>query len=270
MRNSVLVLIFGHRRVMRIACVAGLIVTFRGQTAPTPPPQTQSQKMQAFPFPEKLTYRIEWRLVTAGTAELEFMHSSSNNWGINLDLQSEGVVTRLYRVLDKYRVTSNSQFCAASASLDAQEGKRHNLTQLNFDNLAHKVHYELHDLVKNVRENKELPIEPCTHEVAGALASLGKLNLEPGKSITLPVTNGKKMVSVRVEAQAREGVIVDGKTYQTVRYEAFLFDNVLYKRKGRLFLWISDDPDRTPVQFRIQLGFPVGTISLQLEKQQKL
>ena len=270
MRNSGLVLISGHGRFMRLACAAGLLVFFRGQIAPAPPPQTQSHNIEAFPFPEKLTYRVEWRMVTAGTVELQFLRPNPNNWGINLDLQSEGVVTRLYRVLDKYRVTSNSQFCASSATLDAQEGKRHNLTQLNFDNQAHKVHYEGHDLVKDIQETKELPIEPCTHEVAGALALLGKLNLAPGKSIALPVTNGKKMVSARVEAQARESVVVDGKTYQTVRYEAFLFDNVLYKRKGRLFLWISDDPDRTPVQFRIQLGFPVGTISLQLQKQQKL
>jgi Protein of unknown function (DUF3108) len=225
---------------------------------------------ETFPFPQKLSYRVEWRMVTAGSAELEFTRSGANNWGINLDLESAGIVTRLYRVSDKYRVTSNDRFCGASATLDAQEGKRHNLTQLSFDNVAHKVLYDQHDLIKDLREKKELPIEPCTHEVAGALASLGQLNLQPGSSVTVPITNGKKMVNARVDAQAKETIHVDGKPYQTIRYEAFLFDNVLYKRKGRLFLWITDDAERTPVQFRIQLGFPIGTISLELEKQQKL
>jgi Protein of unknown function (DUF3108) len=96
------------------------------------------------------------------------------------------------------------------------------------------------------------------------------MNLEPGKSGTLPVTDGKKMVNARIDAQSRENITVGGKTYRTVRYEAFLFDNVLYKRKGRLFIWFTDDADRTPVQFRFQLGFPIGTISLQLDKQEKL
>jgi hypothetical protein len=45
---------------------------------------------------------------------------------------------------------------------------------------------------------------------------------------------------------------------------------VLYKRKGRLFIWLTDDADRTPVQLRFQLGFPIGTISLALDKQQKM
>ena len=86
----------------------------------------------------------------------------------------------------------------------------------------------------------------------------------------MPVRNGKKLVQAKVEAQAKENINIDGKNYPTVRYEAFLFDNVLYKRKGRLFIWLTDDPERTPVQFRIQLGFPIGTILLELEKQQRL
>lgn len=52
----------------------------------------------------------------------------------------------------------------------------------------------------------------------------------------------------------------------TVRYEANLFNDVLYKRKGRLLLWLSDDDRKVLVQVRVRLGFPVGTISLQLEK----
>ncbi len=41
-----------------------------------------------------------------------------------------------------------------------------------------------------------------------------------------------------------------GKTYPAIRYEAFVFDDVLYKRKGRLQVWITDDADRLPVMFR--------------------
>jgi hypothetical protein len=96
------------------------------------------------------------------------------------------------------------------------------------------------------------------------------MNIEPGQSATLPITDGKKMVNARVDAKSRENVSVADKTYHTIRYEAFLFDNVLYKRKGRLFVWLTDDTDRVPVQLRFQMGFPIGTISLELQEQQKL
>lgn len=253
------------RKFRPLVFAAAALACSQAQTSPDNHAQTASQ----FPFPEKLTYRIEWKMVTAGVANLEFVRAPQQ-WNIKLDLQSAGMVNRLYRVDDKYRVSGDDRFCAANALLDAQEGKRRNQARMTFDNEAHKLHFEEHDFVKNVKENLEIPIVPCTHEVAGALASLGQMELAPGKTALVPVTNGRKLVQAKVEAQARETINIDGKKYQTVRYEAFLFDNVLYKRKGRLFLWLTDDSERTPVQFRIQLGFPIGTISLELEKQQKL
>ncbi len=227
-------------------------------------------KPSKFPFPEKLIYRVEWRSVTAGSATISLSHAGSETWQTNLDLESAGLVTRLYRVLDTYRLVSDSRFCPSNSVLDAQEGKKHTITHLVFEANRRVVRYDERDLIKSSSNQKELDIPPCTHEIMGALAALRTVNIEPGKSATFPITDGKKVVNARIEAQGKESIPVNGKTYQTVRYEAFLFDNVLYKRKGRLFIWISDDGDRLPVQFRVQLGFPVGNVTIQLDKQQRL
>ena len=232
-------------------------------------PDAEHNSSVRFPYPEKLTYRVEWRLVTAGNATVELSRSSGDGWQINLNVASVGWVNRFYRVIDSYRVSSTHNFCGINSVLDAQEGKRHAISRLTFDNDRHKLHYEDRDLVKNDTTKKELDIAPCTHEITGALATLRSSDLQPGKSITLPVTNGNKLANGEIEAQARESVSINGKSYATVRYEAFLFDNVLYKRKGRLFIWISDDADRIPVQFRLQMGFPIGNIIIQLDKQEK-
>ena len=229
---------------------------------------TAPQSTSPFPAPEKLTYSIEWHGVSAGTAVIQ-LSRVAQNWQFDLDLQSAGLVTRLYRVADHYKVISTGHFCALSTFLDAQEGKRHHQTQMTFRTAQRKVDYQEHDLVRNTTVKKELTIAPCTHDVIGALATLRTIDLQPGKTAILPVTDGKKMVEAQVAAQAKEKITVGSKTYQTVRYEAFLFDNVLYKRKGRLFLWATDDADRLPVQLRVQLGFPIGTILLELEKQEK-
>jgi hypothetical protein len=240
-------------------CLAGLAAWQQ----PTP-------KVSRFPYPEKLSYRVEWRLVTAGTAIVQLSKPSPDLWELALDLQSAGMVNRLYRVLDRYKVISNNRFCASTSVLDAQEGNRHRLTRLTFENSRHKVEFDERDLINNATSKRVLDIAPCTHDVAGALAAIRSMNVELGHSATLPITDGKKMVNVRIDAQSRENVRVAGKTYHTIRYEVFLFDNVLYKRKGRLFIWLTDDVDRTPVQLRFQLGFPIGTISFALDKQQKL
>jgi hypothetical protein len=121
--------------------------------------------------------------------------------------------------------------------------------------------------VNNSSTTSEIDIRPCEHDVIGALYTLRTMPLEPAQSAQIPVSDGKKTVMARVEAQEREVVKTDAGTYKTVRYEAFLFDNVLYRRRGRLFVWLTDDAHKVPVQIRIRLPFYIGTVTLQLQKQ---
>lgn len=225
-----------------------------------------------FPSPERLSYRVEWHLITAGIATVELTHGGSQetnpDWRINLTLESTGTVARLYHLLDKYHVVTDRDFCPSESQLDAEQGKRHRITQLAFDNAARKVTMTERDLVKNSTQTKDLKIVPCTHDILGALAILRTTKMAPGEWKSVPVTNGKKMAFVKIHAQSRETIKVEGKTYQTIRYEAYLFNNALYKRKGRLLMWLTDDGDRIPVQFRFQLGFPIGTVSVELEKRE--
>lgn len=222
-----------------------------------------------FPYAEKLTYRVEWRSVTAGNATL-LLTRQAQNWQTNLKLESAGFVSKLFRVLDTYKVASNNKFCGGHSDLDAQEGKRHLITTVDFDAQRHKLVFNEKDLVKNTVDRHELEMPACTYEITGALAAVRAMRLEPGKTISLPVTNGKKLANMKVEAQARERIVINGKSIDTIRYEAFIFDNVLYRRRGRLLVWMSDDQERIPVELRFQMGFPIGNIALQLEKQEKL
>jgi hypothetical protein len=104
------------------------------------------------------------------------------------------------------------------------------------------------------------------HDVIGGLFFIRTLNLEPGQSTQIPVSDGKKSVMARVEAQAREDVKTPEGTFKTIRYEAYLFDNVLYKRSAHVNVWVSDDRRRLPVQIRVRMTFTIGTITLLMEK----
>jgi hypothetical protein len=92
------------------------------------------------------------------------------------------------------------------------------------------------------------------------------LNLEPGQSVNIPVSDGKKSVSAKVEAQAREDVKTPEGVFHTIRYEVYLFNDVLYHRPAHLNIWITDDRRRLPVQIRVRMTITIGTILLQLEK----
>jgi hypothetical protein len=37
---------------------------------------------------------------------------------------------------------------------------------------------------------------------------------------------------------------------------------------GRVFVWLTDDDRRLPVQIRVRMNFPLGTVTLELEKEE--
>jgi hypothetical protein len=101
------------------------------------------------------------------------------------------------------------------------------------------------------------------------LYSLRTLNLQPGQTTQVAVSDGKKSVLARVEAQQREDIKTPAGSFKTIRYEAFLFNDVLYRRYGHLYIWLTDDARKLPVQIRVRLQFAIGTITLQLDKEEK-
>jgi hypothetical protein len=220
----------------------------------------------ALPAREALTYNIEWRLITAGKAVVQWVFTDRDAQ-INLHVESVGLVSKLFRVEDEYRANLGAGLCAQSVQMTSQEGSRERDTKIAFDYPNHRADYLERDRVKNaVLLTKETGIPPCVHEIAGGLYYLRTLNLEPGQSAQVPLTDGKKSVTAKVEAQQREEIKTPAGTFKTVRYEAYVFDNVLYRRPAHLYVWLTDDRRRLPVQIRVRMQFAIGTITLQLEK----
>ncbi len=221
---------------------------------------------------EVLDYAIEWRLIPAGTAKLTWAAMPSPSAAtseINLHLESTGIVSRLFRVNDDYTVLMSQNFCAQTTFLSAREGNRHRETRITFDQQAHKAAYIENDLVKNATNQHEVDIPPCVHDVIGGLMVLRTLRLEPGKTVQIPVTDGKKVAQVKIESQQREDISTPDGVRHTIRYEIFLFDNVLFKRSGHMHIWLTDDSTRLPVQLQVRLQITIGTITFRLQKQEK-
>ena len=87
-----------------------------------------------------------------------------------------------------------------------------------------------------------------------------------GQAVTLPVGDGKKAVQARVEAQEKEKISTKVGTFNAIRYEAFLFNDILFKRNARLLIWISDDARRLPLQIQVRMRIHIGTVTFLLDK----
>jgi hypothetical protein len=224
---------------------------------------------QSNPLParEALTYNIEWRLISAGKATVHWTATGRDTAQINLRVESVGLVSKLFKVEDNYIADLGSGLCGQSVQLTALEGNRSRDTKITFDYPNHRADYLERDRTRNtVLLAKETDIPPCVHEIAGGLYFLRTLSLEPGQSALIPLSDGKRSVIAKVEAQQREEIKTPVGTFKTIRYEADVFNNVLYRRPAHLYVWLSDDAHRLPVQIRVRMQLTIGTITLQLEK----
>jgi len=223
-----------------------------------------------FPLPESLYYTIEWRLWYAGNARLTLRPGNDQHWQSDVHLESAGLVSKLYAINDNYVAQlDTTRFCADDTSFDAREGKVHKFTTVNYDYHRHQASYVERDMLKNtVLKTAQPEIPACVTDVIGGLMRLRTMHLEPGQSTQMPTSDGKKVVNVKIEAQERETIQTRLGKFQTVRYEANIFNGVLYKRNARMFVWLTDDPRRLPVQIRVRMQFVIGTITLTLDKEE--
>jgi hypothetical protein len=222
-----------------------------------------------FPSAEKLSYDIEWRLIYAGSALLSLAPKPGDprKWDSQLRVESGGLVSKLYTLQDTYNVGMDEGFCPALTQLDAVEGKRHRNTKVVYDHARGKASYLERDLNKNaVIKSSEVEIPTCALDIVAGLYKLRMDKLEPGQSKQVAMSDGKKSANVRVEAQGREQVKIKAGTFETIRYEVFVFNGVLFSRKADLFVWLTDDAHRLPVQIRARMSFPVGMITFELTK----
>jgi hypothetical protein len=218
------------------------------------------------PFKETLRYRIEWRLIPAGTAKLDW---SKHPDGVDSKLQilSTGLVSAFFRVDDRYQSKLDSDLCAVSSFLISEEGSRKRETKVTYDRETRMARYAERDLVGDsmvLQKDTETP--PCVLDIIGGLYRLRQIDVPVGKSAEAAVSDGKKSVMARIDAQIRESVKTPAGTFNTVRYEVFVFNDVLFKRSGRLLVWFTDDERRIPVQVQVRLQFHIGTLTAILEK----
>jgi hypothetical protein len=211
----------------------------------------------------KLSYTVEWRLIHAGEAVLE-THDSE----VLLKLESAGLVSSLFKVNDTYTAHYEESFCATGSLMDSKEGKRHRQTTVTYDRNQNRAAWVERDLLKNeVMKTAQVEIPHCVHDALGGILALRSSTLEPGQSTLAPMSDGRRAAQVKVEAQDREELTTPAGTFKTIRYEANMMNGVVYERKGRVFVWVTDDDRRIPVQIRLRLAFPIGTVTLQLEKE---
>ncbi len=227
----------------------------------TPPPPGHS-----FPNGQALSYDVEWRLLTAGTATLR-LDASGKEERVTATADSTGVFSVLYPVHDRFDAWFDPRtFCSLRITKHTEEGFRRLDTSIRFDYARHKSVLQEKNLRSGHSKQDENDIPGCVTDVLSGIFYLGSRALQVGQSYTFPLNNGGKTNDVRARVEAREEIKTPAGTFHTLRVQPEASSGVV-KSKGRIWIWYSDDASHIPVQMRARLFW--GTLTLRLARVEK-
>ena len=259
-------------RLAVAACLLGtLLVAVRAQTPqPTAPAfQGAIQPPPAGYHPpdgQTYVYDVEWRLWTAGTAEVRIAPENGEEH-VSASGNSVGTVGLLYHVGDRFDAWFNREtFCSRRIQKHIEEGFRRVETATDFDYARKLAVLNQVNLKKGDRKHAEHPIPNCVTDVISAIYYTASLPLTKGSSYEFPLNDGGDTVTVKITVEAREDVKTPAGTFRTVRVQPTASQGVL-KDRGKVWVWYTDDAQRIPVQMRARMGW--GTLTFRLLRVEK-
>ncbi len=213
---------------------------------------------------ETLTYEVMWSIFPAGevVARLTRLEGDSKGaYEVITTARTAGVADLLFSVRNEFRSTFDPQtLCSRRIWKWINEGRRHREIHIVFDPLRRRAVRDERDPTKprTAAWHEENEIPPCAADVISAFYVVRCKPLRPGDTLILPINDGGKTCDVAIEVQARETIETPLGTRPAIRVEPKVFGG-LYKRKGTMQVWFSDDERRLPL--RIKATVSVGSIT---------
>lgn len=244
---------YPHFRFLVLPILGLLYLTANSQTT------LRDIKQQTLKVPEKLVFDIIWggwsfRWVNAGKATLELLPTAdSTQWKIQSLATCNSFFATFYPVSDTVTSLINSK----------------GIYPLRFDKHLHEGKYHAHlsavfDQYLNTLQTQDtvLKIEPFTHDVLSAFYFIRTLKLKVGETYNLAAVSGKKKYNLKVICHRKEEITVPAGRFQTIVVEPVLKEDGLFKAKGKLTIWLTDDSKHIPVKMESKI--PVGSIKAEL------
>jgi hypothetical protein len=225
---------------------------------------------KALPFEpgERLTYDVTWSIFAAGTVSTTLGSEGQgleDNYTVTTTAESQGFVSLLFSVQNEFRSFFNPQtLCSERISKKINEGRRRKETEIVFDSKRKLAILEERDLTRphDPLKHAENEIPSCVEDVVTAFYYLRRQDFQIGKPLHLPLNDGSKTYDVTLDVQAREKVQTPLGNRSAIRVEPKVFGG-LFKRKGRMLVWFSDDNQHLPL--RIKFMIAVGPITATLK-----
>jgi Protein of unknown function (DUF3108) len=222
-----------------------------------PPPATFD-----YPQHETLTYSVDWRVFTTGTAVFH-LDQVGNLLKISATADTIGAVNMLFPVIDRFQSSFDVKTgCSTGFDKQTQEGRRKIASDLSFDYTHGKQTRNERNLVKGTATHSATNIPACVTDLLSGMFYTQSQTLTVGQTVEFPLADAMRTVSVGMKVEDREEIKTPAGTFQTIKVQATADEGVV-KNRGSIWIWYTDDPRHLPVQMQARLFW--GTITFHLQ-----
>ena len=228
-----------------------------------PPPTAHS--MGAFAPGEKLDFVLKWNGISAGDSTMSVEKAVSPEgeslFRIVSTARSRALIDIIYPVRNRYE----SNFDPVSGLprkyvARMREGGKKEDRVLLFDQ-------ERLIVTRMVRkdkgtESRVYEIRPSTQDTLSSLYVMRNEKLRVGDRIGFRVFESRKNYELIVEVLAKERIKVAAGQFQTLKIHPILKYEGIFRRKGELYIWITDDRHHIPVLMKSKVA--IGSVTAEL------
>jgi hypothetical protein len=218
---------------------------------------------QAFGLGEKMVFSLDYAFINAGQTVM----------GIDTVLELEG--RQCYRVSSL--VSSNKTFDVIYKVRDRVETYIDvlGLYSRRYHKRLQEGKYRTNELVeyhqekgeavlyKNNLYKKTSKIQPCAQDILSALYFVRTLEFNVGDTLSINLHDVDKSYPLKIKVNRRERVKVPAGSFDCLVVEPFLESEGMFRNKGRIEIWLTNDDKKIPVLMRTEIAI-IGHIDARL------
>lgn len=216
-----------------------------------------------YPEHETLTFSVDWRVFTAGTAVFHLDATPGDVEKVSATADTVGAVNLLFPVIDRFQSGINTKTgCSSGFYKQIQENRRKIASDLTFDYSRGRQIQNERNLVKGTATHKEANVPACVTDSLSAIFYTQSQPLTVGQTVSFPLADSMRTVTVDMKVESREEIKTPAGTFAALKVEATA-DEGIVKNRGHIWIWYTDDARHLPVQIQARLFW--GTITFHLQ-----
>lgn len=216
-----------------------------------------------FAVGEKLTFDITWMGISAATATLEVFektkYKGNEVYHIVSTARSSKFISTFYPVDDRVETFIDAkEIFSYLLKVRQREGRYKSDKETEFDHVNHKAYY------RKVNSKEEVfNIPPKVQDALSCYYYFRTLdNIDVGKSVFIDTFENKKTWQLEVQVLGREKIKTPAGEFNTILVKPLLKFKGVFINKGDVYLWVTDDYRRIPVQMKskVIIGYFTATL----------